>query len=800
MKKCFFLFFVLNTVLSFAQNGTVSGKIESNDAQSFSNVNVIVKEINKSAVADQDGNFLLENIPYGKYTLEFSSLETNKKAIAIEVNAPTNFIPVVLSRKTNFQIDEVVIKKESTKSQIEGKGFAVNVIETKQAGLRNLQTIELLNRTAGVRIRQNGGLGSDANFNINGMSGNAVKIFIDGIPASTYGSSFDLNSIPPAMIERIEVYKGVVPGHLSEDALGGAINVILKKGMRNNLNVAASYGSFNTAQTNFSGLYRFENSGFTIKSSGFLNYSDNDYEVWGNMVYNILPNGRREFVKAKRRNDAYRSMGGVIELGYTDVKWADNFLIGITASDAYKEDQHGVFMTIPYKGRFNESDAQLVNLNYSKKDFLTKGLEVNLQAIYGQRNRMINDTVRGVYDWDGNRAYDINGNPVFSNTGAQQGAATLATIKRDVFSVRSGVSYAFNDNHKILVNNLFNTVDRKDDDELKSVLERNFQGTRDLSKTITSLTYEFVGFNDKLKTSLFGKYYQQKIERMNPIVEQLNGVNTRVEQVVSSNKKAEGYGIAASYIITPTVTVLASAEKAVRMPNENEVFGDAGDNIVENPNIKNETSENVNLGFKLGTFEFKKHALSFAVNGFIRDIQDRIGRPVQTLINSNIQVLPYVNQGNAKSKGFDFELNYTFDNNLNFTFNTSKFELTTTDIYNRKRALPNEPFFTINAGLNYTFKDLLGKKSKLNLFYNYFFVDTFNYIMSPGSNNAGLDYFDIPQQNIQDLGLSYVFPNNKLIISFDAKNIFNKQAFDNMGVQKPGSAFYLKLNYVFNNF
>lgn len=175
-----------------------------------------------------------------------------------------------------------------------------------------------------MRIRQNGGLGSSVDYNLNGMSGNSVRIFIDGIPISTYGSSFNLNSIPPALIERIEVYKGVIPAHLADDALGGAINVILKKGAKNMLNASASYGSFNTFQSNLSATYRGE-SGFTVKGSGFYNYSDNDYEVWGKFVYNILPNGRYEYVRAKRFNDAYRSYGARVEAGFTDVKWADTF-------------------------------------------------------------------------------------------------------------------------------------------------------------------------------------------------------------------------------------------------------------------------------------------------------------------------------------------------------------------------------------------------------------------------------------------------------------------------------------------
>ncbi|CAN0380398.1 unnamed protein product, partial [Ectocarpus sp. 4 AP-2014] len=166
----------------------------------------------------------------------------------------------------------------------ETQGFVVNIIETKEASIRNIQTNELLNTTVGVKLRQNGGLGSNVEYSLNGLSGRSISIFIDGIPISVYGSSFSLNSIPPSMIENIEVYKGVVPGHLADDALGGAINIVMKRGAKTNLNAAVSYGSFNTFQASINSLYRYKNSGFTIKASGFHNYSDNDYKISGKTI------------------------------------------------------------------------------------------------------------------------------------------------------------------------------------------------------------------------------------------------------------------------------------------------------------------------------------------------------------------------------------------------------------------------------------------------------------------------------------------------------------------------------------
>ncbi|RZL36933.1 MAG: TonB-dependent receptor, partial [Pedobacter sp.] len=504
----------------------------------------------------------------------------------------------------------------------------------------------------------------------------------------------------------------------------------------------------------------------------------------------------KDYVRAKRLNDLFRSLGTVVEVGFTDVKWADNFFIGITASDSYKQIQHGTFMTTPYKGRFSESDATLLNLTYNKKDIFTKGLDFTLQGIYGKRNRVVNDTVKWSYDWSGEKSLNLYGNPILR----YDFEPTITNIERKVSNIRAGLSYEINDNHKILLNHLYSGVDRTDDDIMKSVLERKFFGTRDLTKNISSLSYEFTAFQNRLRTTLFGKYYQQEIERMNPTVQNINGVPTRVEDVVSSKVNDNGYGLAVSYTVTPQVVILTSAEKSIRLPNENEVFGDIGDNISENPNIKPEISKNYNLGAKLGSFNLKNHDFSFAVNGFIRDVKDRIGPQIQTSLNSNVQTLPFVNQGNTKSKGFDVELNYSFKKNLSVVLNASKFDLTTIDSYGRKRLIPNEPFFTTNASVQYSIKNLVRQNAQLNLYYHFMFVDRFNYRQELYTNNGGGQDFIVPHQYLQDFGLSYIFPSKKYIVSFDAKNIFNNQAFDNMAVQKPGRAFYLKFNYVINNF
>jgi len=351
-----------------------------------------------------------------------------------------------------------------------------------------------------------------------------------------------------------------------------------------------------------------------------------------------------------------------------------------------------------------------------------------------------------------------------------------------------------------LVNHVYSGIDREDSDALRSVLENTFQGTRDLHKNIYSLTYELIAFDEKLKASLFGKHYQQKTVTVDPAIEiDTDGNEVLIDEIVSSNRKYDGYGFATSFAITPNFTILASAEKAIRLPNETEIFGNDGDNVVANSSINPESSNNYNFGFRFGTFKIKKHDFILSTNLFTRNIKDRIGLPIETSLNVNDELIVYVNQGSGTSKGIDAQFNYSYNSNFGLNFNISRFDL---KVINQgiEIDVPNTPFFTMNSGLRYSFQNTVQNNSRLDLFYNLYFTDKFSYLTAQVSNTVGNEFFDVPQQLAQDLGLSYTFPDNRFVMSFDIKNIFDEPVYDNLSVQKPGRAFYLKLNYTLNKF
>ena len=799
------ILFLFTCIIVFAQNSTITGKVHLVDGTPVSKATVRIEGTPIASISDDEGLYTLEQVPYGKQTILVTSIEIKSKRLPIDVNKANYDLHIHIDPRGEISLDEVRVQGNSVKREIETKGFAVNVIETKEASTRNIQTNELLDRTVGVRVRQSGGLGSEVQYNLNGMTGRSVGIFIDGIEISTYGSSFNLNNIPPSMIDRIEVYKGVLPAHLTGDLLGGAINIVLKKGTSsNNLSASVSYGSFNTTQSDISGLYRNAKTGFTTRVSGSFLNSDNDYEIWGKFSKYIEPNGvvRRNY-RTKRFFDGYRALSGRFEFGFTDVKWADAFFLGYNISDSHKEIQHGQTMGTPYMGRTSDATANVLSLTYNKKNLFVPGLSLNTNAVHSFRSTNILDTIPWAYNWDGQIRLDLNGDPIRRLDGAQQGKPAMTDIDRQVTNIRTNLSYDILSGHRFSVNHVFYTVDRKDKNLLIKDGNTGINSSNDLAKNVVSFNYEAQTFHNKLTTNLFYKIYQQSIasHSYTGVIE--NGQTKIVENVSKDNRVNYGYGLAASYKLFNRLVLLASGERAVRMPVDMETFGSPEDNVLANPGISPEISDNYNAGFRLGTYDFGDHRFSVGTNVFWRNTKDRIMPRANEMINSQeIELTQYVNLGLSQSVGFEGELTYAHKDKLTLLFNFSKFnslfkqEFDPTSgqpmtYYNKQ--IPNEPFYTMNGNVHYRLDNIIQRSSQLNLFYNIGYVAPFSTVW-PDS-----DWFITPAQYAQNLGMSYVFPNKNLILALDVKNVFNAELYDNFGVQKPGRGFYLKLNYSINN-
>lgn len=807
------LFFLLGGT-AFAQQSVVKGRVQLESGDPGSHITVQVKDTDIRGMSDKDGWYALYNVPYGNRVIQLTAVEIQPKNIELRVHKRTHDLPITVATKEDISIESVEVSRMTEKKEMETSGFAVTVIETKEASLRNLTTNELLDRAVGVRVRQNGGEGAPIEYNLNGMSGSTIGLFLDGIEISTYGSSFNLNNIPPSMIERIEVYKGVLPSHLSGNYIGGAINVVMKKdASANNITAAVSYGSFNTYRADIGSLYRNQKNGLTIRASGFYSHSDNNYEMWGKFSKYTQPNGRvSRYYRTERPNDKFRTAGGRFEVGFTDVGWADQIFIGYNISDSYKEIPHGITMTRPYFGRFNEYQAHVLSLNYNKRNLFVDGLALSVNAVHSIRNTYLQDTVSQKYNWDGtllmappNADGEIKPFPHAPGQG-QQGDAIISDIDRTISNVRSNLAYTLFSGHRISLNHKFEKSARNDHDLLNPDRNR-WRTTNDLTTNIWAMNYETELMNGKLRTNVFGKYMLYHTRQQVPVREE-NGVIIYEENVTKRDN--QGFGGTLSYQAIKDGFLIVSAEKSFIMPTDRHIYGEPENNLLPNSSILPEMAVNYNFGARYGMADFGKHKLSLYGNFFWRNGYDKIilqtredpvieGRENQI---EDIQVTQFVNLSKTQSVGFEGEINYIYDNKLNAMLNFSKFNSlfkveqdergNPHSLYNLQ--VPNEPFFTINGNIQYRLNNVFQHRSALNLHYNTGYVAPFSTIWIES------EWFTTPTQFSHDVGASYRFPHGRLVASLDAKNILNAEVYDNFGVQKPGRAFYVKLNYTINNF
>ncbi len=165
---------------------------------------------------------------------------------------------------TLLNVKDVVITgmanaNSSTRSVYEVKVITSDVLKAK--GANNLR--EALQNELSIDLGQDQVFGSS--MGINGISGEGVKIMVDGVPlVGRLDGKLDLSQININNIERIEVVEGPLSVLYGTDAMGGVVNIITKAWQQEKMNLNLK-GYYETV-----GQYNIElNTGFTFKKNQF---------------------------------------------------------------------------------------------------------------------------------------------------------------------------------------------------------------------------------------------------------------------------------------------------------------------------------------------------------------------------------------------------------------------------------------------------------------------------------------------------------------------------------------------------
>lgn len=791
MKKIRGLFLsfllLLISISAFSQHKTmISGKVLSTEKTTVDFATVYLKGTNYGGTTNEEGIYHLQ-APAGEYTLVVSAIgyKTVEKPVKLMRGERTKMNVVISPQAT--ELDEVVVVSNGV-TLLKRSAFNAVALDTKalQNSTQNLS--EALAQAPGMKIRESGGVGSDMQLMMDGFTGKHIKIFIDGVPQEGVGSSFGLNNIPVNYAERIEVYKGVVPVGFGTDAIGGVINIITKKN-RNKwfLDASYSYGSFNTHKSyvNFGQTFR---SGLTYEINVFHNYSDNNYYV-DTPVKDFTTGAinKKKIEHVKRFHDTYHNEAVIGKIGFVDKKWADRLMFGFTYSHMYKDIQTGVRQEVVFGGKYRKGYSIMPSLDYRKRDFFVRGLDVVLTANYNKNMTNNVDTSSYEYNWRGEmRPLRMPGEQSYQNTRSDNNNwnGTLTA------NYRIGKAHTFTFNHVINAFRRSNQSLLNEDSEANAI-------PKETRKNISGLSYRLMP-TEHWNLSVFGKYYNQFIA--GPVATS----SAQDDYIRTTNSvSAMGYGAAGTYFILKSLQAKLSYEKAYRLPTNEEMFGDE-DLETGDISLKPENSDNVNLNLSYNE-TFGKHSVYVEGGLIYRNTKDYIQRNISDLSGGKYGAT-YVNHGHVETKGYNISVRYGFANWVsvggNFTqMNVRDNVKTVTSGTNQESLtygarMPNLPYQFANSDVTFYWRNLWKKGNTLSVTYDNLYMHSFPlYSEAVGSESE----FVVPTQFSHNLTLSYGIQNGRYNISFECRNLTNEKLYDNFSLQKAGRAFYGKVRVYFGN-
>ncbi|WP_161890773.1 TonB-dependent receptor [Pontibacter russatus] len=784
------LIFSFNTVWSQSlDRASISGNVSSSAGEALAGVTVVLKGTPTGATTDAEGRFEIPGIAPGDYVLVASFLGFEAQEKPVQLKAAQKAVVNFSLRDRAFEMERVEIVGKSAATQVNEQAYAVTAVSTKELLNSTSDAKEVLNRVAGVKVMEEGGLGSNASFTLNGFSGDQVKFFLDGIPMDNFASSLSLSDIPVNTIDRIEVYKGVVPVWLGTDALGGAVNIITNQ-KNNFLDASYSFGSFNTHRLSVNGAHTNPGNGLTFRGNINYNYSDNNYKVWvpigeGN---NII-----DTAEVERFHDRYRSGTAKLEAGWTNRPYADNLLFGVIASGNDQQVQTGATMSSVYGGITRHSQSLVPTLRYSKDNLFVDGLNVSLYGAYNYTKSEVIDTLRGVtYNWLGEATH---------TPGSEDGelSRTHTTLDDSDFNSQLNVGYVINPRHSLALNYALSYFRREIfDSENPDRIENQFP--KSLNKQVLGLAYK-IDPSSKWNATLFGKFYTLKSETSKLYDFALE---TQRVEALEASKESFGYGLATSYFLLPDLQLKASYEHTYRMPWAAEIFGD-GLLIQPNPDLGPEQSDNLNVGAAYGFTLGQDHEFNLESNFIYRDSKDLIYQVVKVASPETY----YDNLSETRTLGVEGSLKYRWKEILrlggSITFQdiTDQADLVYNESYTntgyqrnyqKGYRLPNTPYLFGNATAGLAFKNVLFEESAWGVNYYYNFVE--QYFLSWAELGSRDNKKVIPQQSSHSLEVSCSLRDGKYNISAECRNLTDARLYDKYYLQKPGRAFYLKLRYV----
>ena len=762
----------------------VRGRITDQQGRPVPQAVVTVRGTGRHALTDSAGVYKLGRLA-GQQALTVSAIGYRQLTHALKVSADSVVVLDFCLLPLQNSLREVEVTTGRL-GRLRHSAFNTIAIDTRALQNTTKSLGDALAAAPGVKVRETGGVGSDMNVSLDGFSGKHVKVFIDGVPQEGVGSAFGLNNIPVNFAQHIEVYKGVVPVTFGADAIGGVINIVTET-PQSGWHVDGSYagGSFNTHKSTLN-WNRTWQSGWKLEMSAFQNYSDNNYTITAPVK--DLSNGSIDFKhpeRVRRFHDTYHNEALTVRGGVINRPWADRLLLGFTLAGMHKDLQTGVRQEVVYGKKYRFGHSFMPSLQYAKRNLLHNRLDLTLTANYNRNLTTNVDTAAYAFNW--------RGESIPRNSPGEQNYLHLR-YNDDNWNAGLDARFRLNERNLLTFHHTFGRFDRNATSLLARENEKAPIG-RGTTKHISGLSYLFTP-NERWNVTAFGKFYHLQVS---------GPVSTSDLQEKFVRKEHQlgffGFGAAGTYRFSSHWQGKLSYERACRLPNVDELFGD-DDLESGSVTLQPEQSHNVNLNISY-TLRSGLHHLLVEVGGIFRDTRDYIQRNVISVGGGRFGA-SYVNFGRVRTYGLNSSLRYDLGHRLsagaNFTYmdvrdNMPLAQDGVTRNYGYRDRMPNLPYLFADADLTLRWPLNSSRSRVFSLTYDSQYLHSFTFYSSRFGANKG--EYVVPAQLSHNLNATLTLANGRYAVSLEARNFTDENLYDNFSLQKAGRAFYAKVRFNF---
>ena len=680
-----------------------------------------------------------------------------------------------VKRDTTVAMKEVTVTARSEIRKLRESAMPISVIGQRQLQGTASNINDVLARTVGVTVRNTGGLGSASRISLRGLEGKRMGMYVDETPMSQLSNFVALNDIPTNMIERIEVYKGIVPYKFGGSALGGAVNVVTKEYPPVYLDFSYELGSFNTHQVSTVFKRTDKKSGLQFGIGGAFSFSKNNYKMTlGNLDNRTVERDHDKFNKIMAGMSVKAT-----KWWFDEVKWELIFL-------KTRQEIQGIDLDV--REAYNHSVSGLTTLALKRKNFFLDGLDFDFDIGYFIGKYGLNDKASNRYDWDGNKL------PAVSPYGGEQNNFPSDGRNRsNELTSKLNLGYTIDKHHGINLNVYFDRNSLHPNDSLMDKalgFQSNFPSKM---KTLTmGLSYDLTLFDGRfqnaftLKNFIFSSHSRS-----------IDVYSVRSPEPVKVFKSYFGFSDAFRYKFTDDLMLKGSFNSEVRIPTSEELIGN-GYSILASPALKPERTSGVNLGMLYRHLKQDGGLVEIELNGFYNQLKDMI-RFTPDMIPTMAR---YRNFGSVRTRGVELDVKGDVCPVLYLYANGTYQDLrdvrkltpgTTVENPTYMKRIPNVPYLLANFGAEFHKENLFGGKEQNTRFlFDASYVHTYYYDFEVSR------YQDkkIPSALTMDAAIEHSFKNDQWVLTFKVKNLMDRRVVSEFNRPLPGRYIGVKVRYL----